>query len=199
MPHNLVKNDGVTRVLIVDDSAFARIRIARALTKHPDIEVVGQAVNGEEGVQKARELHPDVVTLDVEMPQMDGLAALEAIMSRTPTAVVMVSSLTGPQTEATLRALELGAVDFHLKSSLASPVGDAATQGDLTATVLNAASARVRRIFRLKPATLVPTAAHSLRKRLQAHNRVVVVGTSTGGPRALAAMVPMLPADLPAP
>src|SRR5512137_2147878 len=100
------------RVLIVDDSAFMRKAIQMMLADDPMIEIVGFASNGKEGVEKAFELKPDLVTMDIEMPQLDGLTALRMIMEKQPTPVIMVSSLTSEGAQITLNALDLGAVDF---------------------------------------------------------------------------------------
>src|SRR4051812_30667938 len=105
----------MTRVLVVDDSAFMRHALSRVLSAQPDIEVVGQAADGIEALELVRRLRPDVVTLDVEMPRMDGLRALATIMRDMPLPVVMLSSLTAEGTPATIHALELGAVDFVTK------------------------------------------------------------------------------------
>ncbi|HEU0091046.1 MAG TPA: response regulator, partial [Vicinamibacteria bacterium] len=104
------------RVLVVDDSAFVRQALSRMLSAAPDIEVVGTAVDGKDGWEKALDLRPDVVTLDVKMPRMDGLEALRRIMADCPTAVLLLSSQTKEGAEVTLRGLELGAMDFVDKS-----------------------------------------------------------------------------------
>ncbi len=111
------------KVLVVDDSALARGLISRRLASDPGIEVVGTASDGVEAFERVKALRPDVVTLDVQMPVMDGLAALQKIMSSVPTPVVMLSSLTGDDSDTTIRALELGAIDFFLKPSSVSPGG----------------------------------------------------------------------------
>ena len=100
------------KLLIVDDSPFTRRTLARRLEAEGAIDVIGHASNGIEALDQVKRLRPDVVTMDVEMPRMDGLAALERLMIENPTPVVMLSSLTGEGTAETLRALELGAVDF---------------------------------------------------------------------------------------
>jgi len=105
------------RVLVVDDSAFMRHSLGRLLSETPGIEVVGAAANGEEGLALARDLHPDVITLDVEMPVLDGLGMLKRLMLETPTRVVMLSSLTTANARITLDALEFGAIDFVPKPS----------------------------------------------------------------------------------
>ncbi len=105
------------KVLIVDDSIFMRKALESLLSGEPDIEVVGLAKNGKEGVEMAEQFHPDVITMDIEMPTMDGITALELIMKNNPTPVIMVSSLTKEGADATLKALDLGAVDFMTKDS----------------------------------------------------------------------------------
>ena len=105
------------RVLIVDDSAFVRKALSTMLQSEPDIEIVGLANNGKEAVEKTSELKPDIITMDVEMPVMNGLEALKIIMEQNPTPVLMVSSITTEGAEATIEALSLGAVDFISKQS----------------------------------------------------------------------------------
>ena len=105
------------KVLIVDDSIFMRKALESLLSHEPDIEIVGLAKNGKEGVEMAEQFHPDVITMDIEMPVMDGITALEQIMKKNPTPVIMVSSLTKEGADATLKALDLGAVDFMTKDS----------------------------------------------------------------------------------
>ena len=108
---------GNIRVLVADDSSSVRAALMKGLSADPGIEVVGYACDGVEAVEQVKALRPDVLTLDVEMPRMDGLRALEEIMKERPTPVVMVSSLTGKGTAATIKALELGAVDFCSQDS----------------------------------------------------------------------------------
>src|SRR5690606_38744551 len=103
------------RVIVIDDSAFMRCAITRMLTSAPDIEVIGTARNGREGLEMVQRLRPDVVTLDIEMPEMDGLTALSRIMRDCPTQVIMLSSLTTEGSHAALRALCLGAADVLAK------------------------------------------------------------------------------------
>ncbi|MBQ8699231.1 MAG: response regulator, partial [Schwartzia sp.] len=103
------------RVLIADDSAFMRMVLSDMFKKQPDFEVVGLAMNGKDAVEQVKKLKPDLVTMDVNMPVMDGLQALEAIMAACPTPVIMFSSLTQDGAKATIKALSLGAVDFISK------------------------------------------------------------------------------------
>jgi len=108
------------RVLIVDDSAFVRQALTRMLGADPEIEVIGTAIDGKDGLDKVLELQPDVVTLDVQMPKLGGLEALEQMMDRHPVPVLLLSSLTQKGAEVTLRGLELGALDFVDKSAVAA-------------------------------------------------------------------------------
>jgi two-component system chemotaxis response regulator CheB len=158
--------------------------------------VVGVARNGEEAVAKVEALRPDIVTLDVEMPVMDGLSALAEIMRRRPTRVVMLSSVTRHGAEETIRCLELGAIDFVCKPSGAISLDIGEVKDMLLAKLRMAALAR-----------LVPGPLHEPHRRAALAQapmerpparRVVVVGSSTGGPRALDEIIPSLPPDLPA-
>ena len=131
------------RVLVVDDSAFVRMAVARMLRSEPDIEVAGTAVDGRDAVEKVLELKPDVVTLDVQMPTLGGLEALAQIMERCPVPVLMLSSLTQEGADVTLRGLELGAMDFVDKSSVQGPMNLLGL--DETATVMTRCAARCGR------------------------------------------------------
>jgi len=187
------------RVLVVDDSAFARFAISKKLQADQDIEVVDFARDGAEALEKVMALKPDVMTLDIEMPRMDGLTALERIMAVYPMPVVMISTLTGDGTQATIKALELGAVDFFLKPSLTRPAGADGTGDDLRNKLKVAARVNV------SPSgmTVIPKQARSksersVKNRPDSSKEAVVIGSSTGGPRALYQVVPALPADIPA-
>lgn len=178
---------GKTRVLVVDDSASMRAVLARILSADPDIEVIGLAPEPNAARAIIKELDPDVITLDVEMPGMDGLSFLERIMRLRPMPVVMCSTLTARGTEVTIDALRLGAVDC-----IAKPSGDAADmarEGErLRTTVKAAARSRVRPT----PAPVRPATAGGF-----AENRVIAIGASTGGVEALFSLVGALPADCP--
>ncbi|MGE3075688.1 MAG: chemotaxis response regulator protein-glutamate methylesterase [Dehalococcoidia bacterium] len=189
------------RVLIVDDSAFMRRAVERLLTAKPGITVVGTASDGVEGVKRALELRPDVITMDVEMPKLDGVSAVGEIMQAVPTPIVMVSTLTHEGTSTAIRALEAGAVDCVGKPSGLS--ADLANVGDrLYEAVTRASVARLQRRRPTgggnQPLVQVSQAPKPvLSGRLTAHN-LLVIGSSTGGPPALTEVVPHLPQNLPA-
>jgi two-component system, chemotaxis family, protein-glutamate methylesterase/glutaminase len=186
------------KVLIVDDSAFARLAISRELSSSTDIDVIDVARNGFEALEKIKRLKPDVVTLDVEMPDINGLQTLEKIMSECPTPVVMISSLTGSGTEATIRALEMGAVDFFLKHTLANPIGGGNEADTLRNKIIMASKVRLIKREAGLPASVTGVKPPKAIVPHQPATRVVMIGSSTGGPKALYQVVPALPADLPA-
>lgn len=187
------------KVLVVDDSAFARSMIVAKLESEPGIKVVAQARDGLEAVQMTKELKPDVVTMDVAMPHMDGLAALKQIMMECPTPVVMLSALTGYGTDATIRALESGAVDFFLKPSVTNPAGIKESTAELIEKIKVAAGVQVSRYRKVSSSPLIRR-VHSKKDKLRSTtvDRAVVIASSTGGPKALSEVVPLLPGDLPA-
>jgi two-component system chemotaxis response regulator CheB len=195
------------RVLVVDDSAFVRVTISGQLSTDPGIEVVGVARNGLDALEKLHELHPDVVTLDVDMPKMDGLSALERIMSECPTPVLMISSLTAQGSAVTLKALELGAVDFFLKPAVLTLTKDTGFNATLRDKVKEAAGVNVGRLHRknshgrrpesvtqLPASPVVPASFREFRSS----DRMVAIASSTGGPRALYEVMPHIPSDIPA-
>jgi two-component system chemotaxis response regulator CheB len=193
------------KVLVVDDSAFMRKAIESMLVKDPQIEVVGSAKNGLEAIEMVKKLRPDVVTLDIEMPRMDGLTALQKIMSENPLPVIMVSSLTTEGAESTLKALDLGAVDFIPKDKSFASFGVLKIEDELQAKVKNFAKRKVhlrrptpfRRPSPTSPASAAaPQAAARPAPKITSKKKIVIIGTSTGGPQSLQKVVPMLPADL---
>ena len=185
------------RVLIVDDSAFVRQALTRMLGGASDIEVVGTAVDGKEGWEKALDLRPDVVTLDVKMPRMDGLEALRRIMADCPTAVLLLSSQTKEGAEVTLRGLELGAMDFVDKSRVQGHMNLLSLAEELQAKVRALASVPRSRLH--LPDAVRETGPKTLPAQHTARAHIVVIGTSTGGPPALQAIIPRLPEALPCP
>jgi two-component system chemotaxis response regulator CheB len=192
------------RVVIVDDSAFMRTIIGRLLKDDPDFEVVGYAGDGAEGVTKVAELRPDVVTMDVEMPVMNGIEAVEAIMRATPTPVVMLSSMTLRGAAITIEALTKGAIDFVSKPSGGSAAELGSVAEELKDKLRRAARLSSTRLAAVRVPMPVPppsdrsapgAALGGLSRRSR---KVVAIGTSTGGPAALTQLIPRLPADLPA-
>ena len=185
------------RVLIVDDSAFVRQALTRMLGNAADIEVVATAVDGKDGWEKALDFRPDVVTLDVKMPRMDGLEALRRIMADCPTAVLLLSSQTKEGAEVTLRGLELGAMDFVDKSRVQGHMNLLSLAEELQAKVRALASVPRSRLH--VPAAVRETGPKTLPAQHAARAQIVVIGTSTGGPPALQAIIPRLPEALPCP
>ncbi len=179
------------RVLVVDDSAFVRKVLGEELARHPDIEVVGTAADPYAAREKIVRLRPDVVTLDVEMPRMDGLSFLDKLMRHLPTPVVVVSSLATRDSETAVRALALGAVEV-----IAKPGSAFAVQGvgaELARAVRTAAAARVVR--RGPPAgDAAPAAAAPV---LETTHKVLAIGASTGGTQAIERVLRGLPANAP--
>jgi len=176
------------RTLIVDDSATMRSLIAATLRSDPQIEVVGQAADPLEAREAIKALNPDVITLDVEMPNMNGLEFLEKLMRLRPMPVIMVSTLTSRGAEATLTALELGAFDCICKPVSGGP---AAFEG-LVEKVKAAGKARMR------PTASTPTVAAPLSVgNFTPNGHVLAIGSSTGGVEALIAIISRLPANCP--
>ena len=182
------------RVLVVDDSHYVVGVVSRKLQADPEIEVVGSAGNGIEAIEKVKRLRPDVVTLDVVMPEMDGLTALGRIMQECPTPVVMLSALTSENAISTIQALELGAVDFFLKTSVVKS-GDSEADDSLIAKIKMAATQTLpNKPISAPGGFTVKDKAPDI--RTGSINKIVVIGTSTGGPRALTELIPALPADI---
>jgi two-component system chemotaxis response regulator CheB len=209
------------RVLIVDDSAFMRRAIAKMLVSEGDISVVGTAATGEEALALQLELQPDVITMDVEMPGIGGLEAARAIIKRHGPPVIMVSAVTREGAETTLRALEIGAVDFIAKPT-SSTMDILRVKDDLIEkvrlfgnrarrphkTVAPAAAAAAAPALASSPTATRPVravqsvtanGAPATAKRRTAPFECVALGTSTGGPVALAVVLPKLPKNFPLP
>ena len=204
-----------TRVLVVDDSAFMRKALSMMLESDPQIEVVGNARNGKEGVELVKKLKPDLVTMDIEMPEMDGLTALRIIMEEQPTPVMMVSSITQEGASATFEAMDLGAVDFipkelsfvsldivHIKEELLEKVK---TIGQRRALLMAAARRRIvsKKISAEAKAALGTDPEKQIsglkKRRIGTDIKMIVLGCSTGGPPALQSVVTRLPRNLPVP
>jgi two-component system, chemotaxis family, protein-glutamate methylesterase/glutaminase len=179
------------RVLVVDDSSFIRSAITRMLSSEPTVVVVGTASNGEEALRMIPHTRPDVMTLDVEMPVMDGLTTLQAVMRDHPMPVLMLSAFTGPGADATLRALEMGAADFMLKPARLTDSEAAHLRSGLVARVLALACRHAG-----PKVTPLQRPAGALRELPADGFRLVVIGASTGGPRALQQVLATLPSRL---
>lgn len=178
------------RVLVADDSAVMRTVLSRMLESSPTVRVCGTARNGLEAVEKIKLLKPDVVTLDVRMPVLDGIEALKRIMGECPCPVIMVSSCTQQGAEATLEALSAGAFDYVRKEDLQSDADMARLQQKLLEKIEAAVQSAV-----LTSPRFSQSRTFALRRRSQVVPRIAVIGTSTGGPKALQTIIPKLPAD----
>lgn len=195
------------KVLIVDDSALVRQLLTEMLRGDADLEVVGTAADPFAAREKIKQLNPDVITLDVEMPRMDGVTFLENLMRLRPTPVVMVSSLTQKGAEVTLRALELGAVDFVSKPTVDLAGTLHLYAAELIAKVKMAAGANVNRRIsvstnanvapKLSADAILPSQQRG-RSMLRTTEKIIAIGASTGGTEALRALLEVLPPDAPA-
>ena len=184
------------RVLIVDDSALMRQILQQILESDPAIEVVGVANDPYVARDKIKALNPDVITLDVEMPRMDGLTFLEKLMKGHPMPVVMVSSLTEKGCETTLRALALGAVDFITKPKLDVKTGTLDLAEEIVTKVKSAATARIIPP-RVSPSPSSAPVTRSYLSQITATHKIISIGASTGGTEALKDLLEVLPADFP--
>ncbi len=182
-------------VLVVDDSAFMRRLVSQLVASSGEFRVVGTARNGHQALEQIHELEPDIVTLDIDMPELDGIQTLGYIMSETPRPVVMLSAATvhGGH-DATLRALELGAVDFVRKPSGPISLDLERVEGRLLHALRAAREVNLAGVRMLVAHPRLPAVPHH--PPGAAPEVVVVIAASTGGPRALADVVPSLPADL---
>jgi two-component system, chemotaxis family, protein-glutamate methylesterase/glutaminase len=195
------------KVLIIDDSALVRKLLTEMLSNVPGIEVIGTAADPFAARERIKQLNPDVITLDVEMPRMDGITFLENLMRLRPMPVVMVSSLTQQGADVTLRALELGAVDFVAKPRIDVAGSLADYTDELVTKVKVAAQARVNPRAHLPRAVRTVDArrtadavlpAVAARRSLLTTERVIAVGSSTGGTEAIRELLEALPPDAPA-
>jgi len=185
------------RVLVVDDSALMRKLIPAILERDPSIEVVGTAMDGAFALKKIEELHPDVVTLDLEMPRMDGMETLRLIMRRAPLPVIVFSTHSKEGAYATFKALALGAIDFVAKPRNAAAGHLDAIAVQLIEKIKVAKRASGRTIRQSVPVETQPVAKKVVRATLPP-NRIVAIGISTGGPNALQYVLSQIPADFPA-
>ncbi|MCG9713215.1 chemotaxis response regulator protein-glutamate methylesterase [Shewanella insulae] len=207
------------KVLVVDDSSFFRRRVSEIVTKDADLEVIGTASNGAEAVKLAQQLKPQVITMDIEMPVMDGISAVREIMAKCPTPILMFSSLTHDGAKATLDALEAGALDF-----LPKRFEDIATNKDEAISLLQQRIKALgrRRVFRpilprttptkptttsgaspareaVQPQRTAPRSSAPVARASGKKYKLLLIGTSTGGPVALQRILTKLPANYPHP
>lgn len=183
-----------TKVLIIDDSALIRRVLTDIIGRAPDMTVVGAAPDPLIAREMIKQTDPDVLTLDIEMPRMDGLEFLERLMRLRPTPVVMVSTLTRTGADATLRALELGAVDFVAKPTIDVARGVGEYAGEILAKIRAAAKAKLPSGPRPDPGSAPPKARRPLAIGTE---KLIAIGASTGGTEAIAAVLAELPPDSP--
>lgn len=195
----MLNNDTQVRkikVLIIDDSALIRSILKEIINSQTDMEAVGAAVNPLQAREMIKSLNPDVLTLDVEMPEMDGLTFLEKLMRLRPMPVLMISTMTERGSAAALRSLELGAVDFIAKPKLAVAEGMQSYADEITAKIRVAAKARLKGNH---PRSAVPAVGLPLMgSRMPSFEKLIIVGASTGGTEALKTFLMPMPADAPA-
>jgi two-component system chemotaxis response regulator CheB len=195
-----------TRVVVVDDSALVRSLLTEIINRQSDMQCVGAAADPLAAREMIRELDPDVITLDVEMPRMDGLEFLSRLMRLRPMPVVMVSTLTEQGADITMRALELGAIDFVAKPRIGVSHGLNELASDITDKIRVAAAAKVRRLPAAAPASgagVNPVAAVSHTRPAAplprvSTEKIICIGASTGGTEAIREVLVPMPADSPA-
>ncbi len=186
-------------VLVVDDSAFMRRMLTDILESPGDIKVVGTAKNGFEALESVKTLKPDVITLDVEMPAMDGLSCLKQLQKITATPVIMLSSLTSNGARATIEALEAGAIDFVTKPTGLFEISGEEKRKEIVEKIRIAGRITKKRLAENKPTEAAPV--HHIEYqglKCEKLKTLVAIGTSTGGPRALQEVLPCIPGDIPA-
>ena len=184
------------KVLVVDDSFVMRKVITRILEKDPQIKVAGTAGDGRDALEKVESLQPDVMTLDIEMPVMNGIDVLKQVMAKRPMPVIMMSALTKEGADITIEALNLGACDFVTKdlSGFSSPA--AGIEGELINKVKNVAKNKTKYLLKRLDALKKPVALNSDKK---IRHEILSIGASTGGPPALQHILSSLPGDFPIP
>jgi two-component system, chemotaxis family, protein-glutamate methylesterase/glutaminase len=199
--------DNLIKVLIIDDSAFMRKSLTMMLESDREIRVVATARDGNDGIEKINKLKPDIITLDIEMPGMDGLTALKVIMEQMPVPVLMVSSLTTESAQATMQAFDLGAVDFISKDLASLSTNIKNIKGELIDKIKQIARSRlVQTRFRMrrlvqssreKKSHVKPVPKIVSFESIASDFEAVVVGVSTGGPEALNKIIPKIPGNFP--
>jgi two-component system chemotaxis response regulator CheB len=188
------------RVVVVDDSALVRSLLTDIINRQPDMQCIGAAADPLAAREMIRNLNPDVITLDVEMPRMDGLDFLDKLMRLRPMPVVMVSTLTERGADVTLRALELGAIDFVAKPKIGVADGLRLLADNITDKIRIAAKARVSKAKASAPSTAAasPRAAQPAALGRLSTEKIIFIGASTGGTEATREVLAALPADVPA-
>lgn len=197
MTHSTVEVP-LARVLVVDDSAFMRTALARMIASESSFEVVATACNGAEALEKIAALDPDVVTLDLEMPRLDGLATLRIIMTRFPRPVIMVSA-TADGAATTFNALSAGAFDYVPKKLSGTSLDIDHIRNDLIAKIRAAALTRRSAIRDAREKKPVRSSGKETQRKTPSISEIVAIGTSTGGPKALQEILPRFSTDLAVP
>ena len=195
------------KVIVIDDSAFMRKSLTLMLESDREIRVIATARDGSEGIEKINKLKPDIVTLDIEMPSMDGLTALKIIMEQMPVPVLMVSSLTTESAQATMQAFDLGAVDFISKDLASISTNIKNIKGELIDKIKQIARSRlIQTRFRMrrlvqssrdKTSQIAPASKIVSFESMASDFQAVVVGISTGGPEVLRNLIPKIPEQFP--
>ena len=185
----------IVRVLVVDDSAYVRKMMTQMLSRSPFVEVVGTARDGGEALELAQELNPDVITCDLNMPHMDGVAFVRQQMKKRPVPIVIIS-VASPAGEQVLAALEAGAVDFLQKPTALATDRILEVADELIAKVKTAAAAQMSRVTAV---TTMPVPAPRTSPIHARRTDILLIGLSTGGPQALKAVIPRIPASFPIP
>jgi len=184
------------RVVVVDDSSFMRKLLTRMLEKDKDIQVVETAANGAEAIEIIEKVKPDVVTMDIEMPVMNGIEALKKIMATNPLPVIVLSAISKEGADITMEALNLGACDFMTKDMSDGPLGMSTKENELISKVKDVARKRVR--FLTKRLELIKKPI-SINREKRTRHTILAMGASTGGPPALQHILTSLPQNLPVP
>jgi two-component system chemotaxis response regulator CheB len=184
------------KVLVVDDSALVRSLLAEIIQKTPGLELVGAAPDAFVARDMVNQFRPDVITLDVEMPRMDGLAFLEKLMAAKPTPVVMISTLTDEGAEATLRALELGAVDFLPKPKLGVAEGIREYSELIVEKIVTASRVHVKSLQKINRPE-ISSGEKIVSKQLQSTEKIIAIGASTGGTEAIKDLLIQFPSAMP--
>jgi two-component system, chemotaxis family, protein-glutamate methylesterase/glutaminase len=190
--------NAIARVLVVDDSAYVRKVVTQMLSRSPFLEVVGTARDGREALEIAEEVNPDVITCDLNMPAMDGVAFVQAQMARRPVPIVIIS-VVNCSGEQVLAALDAGAIDFLQKPTALASDRLLEVADELVEKVKAAAAAPMNRMVTVPAAAVARPVAAPVRRAGAGEVDIVTLGISTGGPQALKILAPQLPADLPVP